>query len=113
MEDPVGGREQDIRVIICKEDDVYIAQCLEYDIAAHGSTPDEAKAAFAEAMMRHAVYANERGCRLFDGLSPAPREYWDKWESKRTSEQMKLPETVSTSRHESISTPPYLEAVDA
>lgn len=68
------------RVVLCREEGIYVAQCLEYDIAAHGATVAAAREAFIDAWIRHVMVAMERGVRPFDGLPEGPREYWRLWD---------------------------------
>jgi len=42
--------EQDFHVRVYREDGVFIAQCIEMDIASEGDTPDEAMAMLKEAL---------------------------------------------------------------
>lgn len=69
-----------LHVVAYEEDDLFIVQCLEYDIAAHGHDPVEARRAFTHALIRHAVTASEFNRPLFDGVPKAPQEFWRLWD---------------------------------
>jgi len=107
------NKEQSIRVIICKENNVYIAQCLEYDIAAHGQTPEQAQRAFGELLIRHMIVARELQRAPFECLEPAPKQYWDLWDARQSEAHVRTPEPVSTSKNESIAAPSYRELICA
>jgi predicted RNase H-like HicB family nuclease len=66
---------QSVHVILYREDDYYIAHCLEFDLIAQGDDPGEAFKNLLDAIDLQAVYALESGDPgiLFN---PAPVEYW-------------------------------------
>lgn len=61
-------------------DEVWIAQCLDYDIAAQGSTIREAQADFERTFVGEIVLALERGEVPLSGISPPPSRYRRMWE---------------------------------
>lgn len=77
-----------LRVIGYEDEGSFILQCLEYDIAAHGQTHAEAKAAFVEAVLRHILAAIEFDEALFSGVAKAPDRFWQMWtDSKACGKQ--------------------------
>lgn len=62
---------EQIRVIVLKDEDVYVAQCLEIDIAAQGKTADEALARLRVAFKAELADAMECGRSIKD-IGPAP-----------------------------------------
>ena len=62
-----------LRVLLLREGATWVAQCLEYDIAAQGSTIAEAQ----EALVRTLAGYARRG---LSSLSPAPGQYWEQFE---------------------------------
>ncbi len=65
----------------CGEDEGWVAQCLEYDIAAQGKSIAEAKKAFVRTVVGQVVVDVSHGEEPFQGIKRAPKDYWDKFES--------------------------------
>lgn len=65
---------EQIRVIVLKDEDVYVAQCLEIDIAAQGRTADEAMARLRIAFRAELADAKENG-RSIEDIGPAPEAF--------------------------------------
>jgi hypothetical protein len=65
--------------------DVWIAQAIERDIAAHGGDIEEAKRAFIHTVEGYAMLANRHDVEPFSTLKPAPQVFWDIW--NRLAEQ--------------------------
>jgi hypothetical protein len=67
-----------VRVVLFQESAgsgfVWVAQCLEHDIAAYGATIDEAKSAFVRTVRSEMVFALESG-RQSLAIEPAPGEF--------------------------------------
>jgi len=65
-------------VLIDKEEDLYTAHCLEFDIVADGKTISEAKDEILKAIANHISF-----CLAMDNkeniLNPAPKEYWNRF----------------------------------
>ena len=70
---------EDIRVLVKKEGDHWIAVCLEFFIVAQSDTIDGVEDAFAQAYIAHVVHALDLGRAPFANLGPAPRRYQDAW----------------------------------
>ena len=74
-----------IRVVVFKDNDVWVAQCLEYDIGAQADSIDALtarlnavlKAEFKESMERHEM--------PFAGIAPAPQRFQMMWEHRTRS----------------------------
>lgn len=65
---------EQLRVLILKDGDVFVAQCLEIDIAAQGHTEGEAIARLRAALMAELECAKEAGKSLAD-IGPAPKHF--------------------------------------
>ena len=66
-------------VLLLREGDGWVAQCLEYDLAAQGKTIADAKEAFAKTFAGQIavdVHHNQEPLATF---GPAPRAYWEKF----------------------------------
>jgi len=72
-------------VIIEKEEDLYTAHCLEFDIVADGRTEKEAMNNIFESIVNHIDFCLAKG-NIDKIENPAPKKYWDKLEmiKKRT-----------------------------
>ena len=66
-----------MRVLLLKEETVWVAQCLEHDIAAQGSTIAEAKDAFVRAFAGQIAVALDHGEEPLATFEKAPPYYWD------------------------------------
>lgn len=59
-----------------------MAQCLEYNLAAQGRTPQMAQKAFLEALIQtHALVTQHGAADPFGYLGPAPAEAWQAWQA--------------------------------
>ena len=67
-------------VLVTKEADWWVAQCLQYDLAAQAKTLADLRYAFERALVAHVVVSLEKKVEPFDSLPSAPRKYWDAWE---------------------------------
>lgn len=77
----------DLSVLVLPEDGGFAAQCLEYDIAAQGTTEEMAKEAFEETFIGQIVVDLKQGKKPLEGIAKAPTMYWDMRE--RTENQPK------------------------
>ena len=67
-------------VLVTKEADWWVAQCLQYDLTAQAKTLADLRYAFERALVAQVVVSIERKVEPFDSLPSAPRKYWDAWE---------------------------------
>ena len=67
-------------ILVTKEADWWVAQCLQYDLAAQAKTLADLRYAFERALVAHVVVSLEKKVEPFDSLPSAPRKYWDAWE---------------------------------
>lgn len=72
---------EQIRVIIVEDGDLFVAQCLEVDIAAQGKTPDEAMARLKLAFSEELKDAEKSGRSIMD-IGPAPDSFAAMYETK-------------------------------
>lgn len=68
-----------IHVLVRRESDWWVAQCLEYDIAAQARTLPDLRYEFFRTFFAHLFIHEECGLDPFERLSPAPQPYWDEW----------------------------------
>lgn len=75
----------ELRIVAFQKDDTWVAQCLEYDIAAHGPDLDTVLLRIDDTLCAEAEYTNERFGTPFAGLEPAPTLYEALWDRALTS----------------------------
>lgn len=68
-----------LSVLLVREGDTWVAQCLQYDIAAQGKTIADAKAAFAHTFAGQVCVDLHHSVKPMSGFQPAPKEYWDRF----------------------------------
>lgn len=88
-------------VLLFQESEWWVAQCLEYDIAAQGKTVAEVKDSFIKTLAGQMVVDVRNGNRPLEGIQRAPKYYWDKVQNADLRSAMKpiyLPDEVSSVR---------------
>ena len=70
-----------LRAVIFQRDDVWYAQCLEFDILAHSKTPKDLPYQFERAIVSHMAIAADNGLKPFENLPRAPERFWNMYES--------------------------------
>lgn len=60
----------------------WVAQCLQYDIGAQATSLSDLLQELQRSIINHRRIALENGLEPFACYSPAPQEYWDKWEQQ-------------------------------
>ena len=90
---------QFIRVIMMRDDNTFIAQCLEHDICAHAKDEETLRARFAALFNFERNLSIERNGAPFAGIGPAPQEFHDMWDACEAAEEMTISgERVSLAR---------------
>ena len=80
-------------VIIKKDDDIYSAHCLEFDLVGEGDSLEMAENSILNNIVNYITFAISKG--LFDKIiNPAPPEYWDKMLHSRFSRPITIPDTI-------------------
>lgn len=74
----------DLSVLVLHEQGGWAAQCLEYDIAAQGTTKKLAESAFEKTFIGQIVVDLNQGKQPLEGITRAPKMYWDMLERKNT-----------------------------
>jgi len=70
-----------LHVLLYREEDAWLAHCLEFDTVAQGDTPTEARKGLENALDALISYAVEH--KDVPGLfRPAPRSLWEKFSSE-------------------------------
>lgn len=72
-----------VQTIILREGGQWVAQVLEYDLAAQAATLDDLHYQMTLMMATHIVASEKEGLKPWD-LPRAPQEYWDLWHAAKT-----------------------------
>ena len=78
-----------IRVIVFREDETWVAQCIEYDIGAQADNLTTLQRRFDATMAADIEESIARNGAPFVGLDPAPACYVQMWEANSASAAMK------------------------
>lgn len=68
-----------VSVLLLKERETWVAQCLEHDVAAQGDTIDEALDNFGAVFAGHVVLDLREGREPLVDVPQAPVEYWTRY----------------------------------
>jgi len=87
-----------LRVVVLREAGWWVAQCLEYDLAAQGKTLRDTLYEFQRMVFGHIAACHENNLQPFVWLPPAPQKYSDLFnaalELKDRGERFQLPSDV-------------------
>ncbi|MCW5695169.1 MAG: hypothetical protein KIS96_00395 [Bauldia sp.] len=72
-----------MNALVFRDGDHWIAQGLEFDIAAQASSLDDIHGAFFKALAANAAASIELGLEPFEGIGAAPQRFWSMWEAAR------------------------------
>jgi len=87
-----------LSILLLQEDKTWIAQCLEWDIAAQGKTLDDALKSFEKTFVGQLVLDIGQDKNPLENTPRTPKEYWTKFEQAKKLEERKpfyLPEEIS------------------
>lgn len=65
-----------VRTVIFKEGDWWVAQCLEFDIATQAKTLKDLAYELQRVLVGHMVVCKQEGIAPFEYLPKAPEKYW-------------------------------------
>jgi len=71
---------QELRVLLFKDQGLWIAQCLDYDIAAQAQTLKDVKYEFERLLVGHIVASLDNHLVPFANTPRAPQMYWNMFE---------------------------------
>ena len=69
-----------VRVLVVHQGDQWLAQALEFDLAAQGPTDKSAVDAFLRLFKARARHDHELGKQPFASLPPAPDSFFEAWD---------------------------------
>lgn len=75
----MGEHSITLRVLFMRDNDLWAAQCVDYDIAAQGRSITEAKKAFEQTIIGQILFDLKRGKEPLADCRPAPESYREKF----------------------------------
>lgn len=66
-----------VRTVIFREGDWWVAQCLDYDLAAQAKTLKDLAYEIQRVLVGHMVICKQEGITPFEHLPKAPEKYWE------------------------------------
>ena len=85
----------ELRVVVFREGDYWVAQCLEYDIGAQAKDLSDLQARFALTLEAERQESIKHHGKPFAGIDPAPRHFHEMWE-RRSGEYRPLADRPSS-----------------
>ena len=80
----------EVNVLAFREGELWVAQCIEYDISARSDTLPKAMTAFRRAFAANLAVNRELGRKALDGVPPAPLRFRQMFETAKSVSE-KLP----------------------
>lgn len=71
----------DLRIVLYREQDLWVAQGLELDIRAQGTTVEEVEIRLDAVLLEEERYTTERHGKAFHGIGQAPKKFFDMWDN--------------------------------
>lgn len=68
-----------LNILMIREGDHWVAQCLDFDIASQGRSVKEAQEAFSSVFAAHVVSDLQNQRPILSRVGPAPDWYWDRF----------------------------------
>jgi hypothetical protein len=111
--DPSATPHYTFTVVFLRDGDFWLAQALEYDISAQGSSLEVAKQAFEFAVRGQFLLDRRRNREPFSSLPQAPAKYWDVFAALVALQQPMMPGVIAPSDVTPDLPPAYMiQAVD-
>lgn len=88
----------DLKVVLICDQGLWVAQCLEHDIAAQGKSIKAAMRTFSKLFAGQVFLDIENGKEPLEDFTPAPVEYWEMLEEAsplKTPTPIKMPPTLA------------------
>ena len=73
-------------ILLSQESNVWVAQCLEYDVVAQGNSKGAALDSLEHTLIGQSILDIQQGKYPFEDISKAPKIYWDKFNANKTIE---------------------------
>lgn len=75
--------EYRISVLLSENQGIWLAQCLEYDIAVEAKSLEDVSYELERTLVGHLVICDENNEEPFERIPPAPQEYWQRYARAR------------------------------
>lgn len=82
---PADTEALELRVIVFKDNDLWVAQCLEHDIGAQAADVDTLMTRLEVVLKAECKTSLEKGLKLLDGIEPAPARFFAMWDRRARS----------------------------
>lgn len=82
--------KKELNLLIFKEDDWWVAQCLEYDIASQARTLPDVQYEIQRILVGRISIAEKLNIDPFEGLAPAPTGYFEMAEDANRSFKIEM-----------------------
>ncbi len=85
-----------LHILITKEEEIYVARCLDFTVSSHGDSPKEALEAVKLSIVEYIHHAFENNITNLL-IDPTPNRYWDIFkEAELKAESIKIRKTVNS-----------------
>ena len=74
-----GKKNPDMRVVVFKDGDLWVAQALEHDLCAQGIDLKTVRARLQMTVSLERAYSESNGKQPFEGIDSAPKYFHDLW----------------------------------
>lgn len=91
--------KEQLDLLIFKEADWWVAQCLNYDIAAQARTIPDVQYEIQRMLVGRIVMAEKLGIDPFEGVSPAPNMYFEMLKDANRTFELELKPVKRFSRN--------------
>ena len=98
-----------VNILLCHEGESWAAQCMEYDIAAQGTSIDEALERWETVFFAYVAEDLAAGREALRDMPQAPKEYFERMRDAKPlsgSRPIHTPENLSQRIPEGVSIPP-------
>ena len=85
---------KEIRAIVFKDGDAWVAQCLEYDIGAQAATVEELDELLDLTIRAELQASIEVNGEPFKGIPPAPKFFFDMWGNQAGTYEPRNPSNI-------------------
>jgi hypothetical protein len=70
----------ELRVLLYVQNDTWIAQCIDFDIASQAESPKQVIESFERVFAAQLLYDQHKGKQPLEGIAPAPQHFFEAFE---------------------------------
>jgi hypothetical protein len=104
---------RELSVLVYKEENAWLAQCLEYDIAAQEESPEKVIEAFKWVFWSHVAFDLSKKRDVLSTISKAPERFWGEWENASPLLTSQLPLSPPSTENEAQSVQEHVRLAKA